>query len=78
MKSSTETHAWLIRSIIYSPVDLGIAHKQVSENESSKYSNSLHQEIGENMIKRCMTHDINTINIPQYNPSQWGVIKIGF
>ena len=34
-----------------------------------------HQEIRENMIKRCMTHDIN---IPQYNPLQWGVIQIGF
>ena len=39
---------------------------------------SQHQEIRENMIKRCMTHDINTIYIPQYNPSQWGVIQIGF
>ena len=38
----------------------------------------LHQEIRENMIKCCMTHNINTINIPQYNPSQWGIIQIGF
>ena len=38
----------------------------------------IHQEIGENMIKHCMTYDINTINIPQYNPSQWGVVQIGF
>ena len=31
-----------------------------------------------NRGKYCMTHDINTINIPQYNPSQWGVVQIGF
>ena len=35
-----------------------------------QYKDENHQEIGENMIKHCMTHDINTINIPQYNPSQ--------